>query len=150
MEIMRPTGSVLRGNQQAYSYLSCGSLAEPYTSMKRYAYAPDPKNANDPTFDNTGRWIVPAGYKSAIGAMASLPLRDANGETNPDLIKRMIDAYKILHDEMPFIPLVQTPRIMVFSEAHWTGWPSSANDGNPDHDRQSLHKVLQGVTPVKP
>lgn len=144
--------------QMAYGWLSCGSLAEPYTSMKRYAYAPDAQNKDDPTFDNTGRWFVPATYKDAVAAMASLPLRDATGQANPALINKMLEAYKVLNDEMPFIPLVQTPRIIAFNETHWTGWPAPYNPGNaapnnpdnPAHDWGSIHKILQRLTPSGP
>ncbi|MBD9544518.1 hypothetical protein IB276_34330 [Ensifer sp. ENS04] len=136
--------------QMAYGWLSCGSLAEPYTSMKRYAYAPDAQNKDDPTFDNTGRWGVPTAYKDAVVAMANLPLKNAAGQTNPDLMKKMLEAYKVLNDEMPFIPLVQTPRIIAFSEVYWTGWPTGGNPGNPAHDWGSLHKVLQGLHKKQP
>lgn len=138
--------------QIAYGWLSCGSLAEPYTSMKRYAFSPLEQNKDDPTFDNTGRWTVPAAYKDALAAMANLSLRDSTdvSKPNPQLVAKMLEAYKVLDEEMPFIPLVQTPRIIAFNTTHWTGWPTSANPGNPAHDWGSIHKLLQNLEKVQP
>jgi peptide/nickel transport system substrate-binding protein len=138
--------------QIAYGWLSCGSLAEPYTSMKRYAYSPLEQNKDDPTFDNTGRWTVPAAYKDALTAMASLSLRDSAdaSKPNPQLVANMLEAYKVLNEEMPFIPLVQTPRIIAFNTTHWTGWPTSTTPGNPAHDWGSIHKLLQNLKKVGP
>lgn len=138
--------------QMAYSWLSCGSMAEPYTSMKRYAYSPAEANKDDPTFENTGRWAVPNAYLDAITAMANLPLRDAadKSKPNPELITKMLEAYKVLYVETPFIPLVQTPRVIAFNTTHWTGWPTRDNPGNPAHDWGSMHKLLQNLQRAEP
>lgn len=138
--------------QIAYGWLSCGSLAEPYTSMNRYAYSPEAANKDDPTFDNTGRWTVPADFKDALSAMATLPRQDSANASlpNPDLISRMLDAYRALYRETPLIPLVQTPRIIAFNTTRWTGWPTSDHPGNPAHDWGSMHKLLQTLTKAAP
>ncbi|RVP98291.1 ABC transporter substrate-binding protein [Sinorhizobium meliloti] len=147
--------TIPNGNYQvAYGWLSCGSIAEPYTSMRRYTNdtsLPD----DDRRFDNTGRWggtSAAVAYKEIVEEIALLPLRDPADQTkpNPKLIERMLAAYRHLNDEMPFIPLVQTPRIIPFNTTYWTGWPTESEPGDPAHDWGSLHLMLQNLKRANP
>ncbi|AGA07303.1 ABC transporter substrate-binding protein [Sinorhizobium meliloti] len=146
--------TIPKGNYQiVYGWLSCGSVAEPYTSMRRYTNNPSLPDS-DRRFNNTGRWNSSGAvaYRQIIEEMAPLALRDPADETkpNPKLIERMLAAYQHLSDEMPFIPLVQTPRIMPFNTTHWTGWPTRAEPGDPAHDWGSLHLMLQNLKRANP
>ena len=105
-------------------------------------------------FNSTGRWdtSAAAAYKQIVDEMAVLPLKDPADPTkpNPKLIERMLAAYEHRSDETPFIPLVQTPRIIPFNTTFWTGWPTKAEPGNPAHDWGSLHLVLQKLQKATP
>ncbi|MBY5625930.1 ABC transporter substrate-binding protein [Rhizobium leguminosarum] len=146
--------TVPKGNYQlAYGWLSCGSIAEPYTSMRRYTNDPTLPEA-DRRFNNTGRWGTAAAtaYKTIVDEMAVLPLADPadQAKPNPKLIERMLAAYRELDDEVPFIPLVQTPRILPFNTKYWTGWPTKSEPSNPAHDWGAMHIVLQKLKKAAP
>ncbi|MBZ9864246.1 ABC transporter substrate-binding protein [Mesorhizobium sp. CA15] len=131
------------GNYEAvYSWLSCGSITEPWTSMSRYTK--DKYVAlgyRSPGFSNTGRWNTAgtAAYTTIIDEIGTMPLEieqpaGAGGTklvANPDIPKRVVDAYKILNDEMPFIPLVQSAKIIPFNTTYWTGWPTMSDNYAP-------------------
>ncbi|WP_164835143.1 ABC transporter substrate-binding protein [Sinorhizobium meliloti] len=147
--------TIPKGNYQVvYGWLSCGSIAEPYTSMRRYTNDTSLPE-DDRRFNNTGRWgatSAAVAYKEIVEEMALLPLRDPADQTkpNPKLIERMLAAYRHLNDEMPFIPLVQTPRIIPFNTTYWTGWPTESEPGDPAHDWGSLHLMLQNLKRANP
>ncbi|MGO7655510.1 ABC transporter substrate-binding protein [Rhizobium ruizarguesonis] len=149
------------GNYGAvYSWLSCGSVAEPWTSMSRYAVDKvAPFGSRSPGFDNTGRWNTPAAeqYSAIVDQIGRMPLQisqssssgTSNTIPNPDIPGRVVDAYKYLHDDMPFIPVVQSTKIIPFNTTYWTGWPTSADNYAPPMHSWSrtqliihhLHKV---------
>lgn len=128
------------GNYEAvYSWLSCGSVVEPWTSMSRYTsdkYAAI--GFRSPGFSNTGRWNTAgtAAYTTVVDDIGKMPLQseqpDGKGGTklvaNPDIPMRVVDAYKILNDEMPFIPIVQSAKIIPFNTTYWTGWPTMTDN----------------------
>lgn len=128
--------------EMAYGWLSCGSVAEPYTSMSRYlAEKSVPIGLRSPGYNNTGRWDTAAAqsYSAIVKKIGDLALDDT---TIPDSVK---DAYQHLNAEMPFIPLVQSPKIIPFSKKFWTGWPNKAGtDGNlvPMHSWSAAHRLI--------
>lgn len=131
----------------AYGWLSCGSVAEPYTSMARYRMTNvPPVGVHSRSFNNTGRWDTDANraYEATLGKIEALPLDDP---TIPDLVA---EAYAHLDAEMPFIPLVQTPRIIPFNTTHWTGWPSAAAGGVPMHNWGSAHVMIHALEKAPP
>lgn len=129
------------GNYEAvYSWLSRGSIVEPFTSMSRYTSDKYAKLGDrSPGFNNTGRWNTAAtvGYSEAIDEIGKMPLQIEQAAAagvppkqlaNPDILARTVEAYKILSEEMPFVPIVQSSMIIPFNTTHWTGWPT--NDDN--------------------
>ena len=138
-----PTGNY----ELAYGWLSCGSIAEPYTSMARYRMTNvPPVGAHSRSFNNTGRWDTDMNkaYEVTLDKIEALPLDDP---TIPDLVT---EAYAHLDAEMPFIPLVQTPRIIPFNTTHWTGWPSAAAGGVPMHNWGSAHMMIHALEKAPP
>jgi peptide/nickel transport system substrate-binding protein len=128
-----------------YSWLSCGSVAEPFTSMNRYTSNPLPgADYRAIAFRNTGRWSTPAAtsYSNEVIAIGAKPLGDANV---PGLVAH---AYRYLADEMPIIPLVQSPTIVPFNTAHWTGWPAAGGDTVPmtswAQTMRTIHELTTG------
>jgi peptide/nickel transport system substrate-binding protein len=130
-----PTGDY----EIAYEWLSCGSVAEPYTSLNRYAATAVDVGQISPGYNNTGRWQGgPANnYASIVNQLGLLAPSDA---LMPTLVTK---AYQILHDEMPVIPLVQSPSIIPFNTKYWTGWPTAANAyGVPMHSWLATHRII--------
>lgn len=106
--------------EMTYSWLSCGSIAEPWTSMSRYtADKAVPVGDRSPGLSNTGRWKNDT-YTNAVNALAQKALDDKAGIEND-----VVAAYAELSKDMPFIPLVQSPTTIPFSTKYWTGWPSA-------------------------
>jgi peptide/nickel transport system substrate-binding protein len=123
----------------AYGWLSCGSVAEPYTSMARYRKSTAIKKPlGARTFNNTGRWDseASAAFEVTLDEIAALPVGDA---AIPDLVAK---AYKHIDEDTPFIPLVQTPRIVPFNTTNWTGWPSAATGGVPMYTSGDAHLMI--------
>jgi peptide/nickel transport system substrate-binding protein len=130
-----PTGDY----EMVYGWLSCGSVAEPYTSMSRYtADKSVPLGARSPGFSNTGRWDTQAAkdYTAVVQHIGSLPLGEP---TIPGLVAA---AYKSLADEMPFIPLVQSPKIIPFDTRYWKGWPTAGGDTVPMHSWGATQRLI--------
>lgn len=116
--------------EMVYGWLSCGSIAEPFTSMNRYAVKFTEIGNRAPGFNNTGRWNGPAAdaYAKLVGEVANLPLGVPPGSAtpSPQMVAKVVEAYSYLDAEMPFIPLVQSPSVMAFNTSNWVGWPEKA------------------------
>ncbi len=128
----------------AYTWLSCGSVNEPWATMGRYtneSIAPIGERA--PGFNNTGRWDTAAtqAYTDAV-----LPLRDmAPGD--PDAVAAVVAAYEHYHAEVPFIPIVQASKLLPFNTTYWEGWPTADNPYNhPAHWWGHTHQIIHNLT----
>ncbi|MDJ0823930.1 MAG: ABC transporter substrate-binding protein [Rhodobacter sp.] len=126
-----------------YSWLSCGSLYEPWTSMARYnSRDVVPVGERSPGFNNTSRWNTPgtAAYTEIVDAMGVLAPDD------PAVPGMVADAYKYLADEVPFIPLVQSTKLLPFNTTYWTGWPTAADPyTQPSHWWNSTHQMIHNL-----
>lgn len=112
------------GYEVAYSWLACGSINEPWASMDRYtAQYVVPVGERAPGFNNTGRWNTEntEAYSAIVEQIAPLPLGD------PAIPGLVAEAYAYLVEDMPFIPLVQSTKLLPFNTTYWTGWPTSEN-----------------------
>jgi len=129
--------------EMSYSWLSCGSVNEPWASMGRYTVKDVvPVGERSPGFNNTARWDGPAAeaYSAVVDKMAGLPLGD---DSMPGLVA---DAYQHLAAEMPFIPLVQSFKLLPMNTTYWTGWPSAENNYNhPFFWWNSTHQIIHNL-----
>jgi peptide/nickel transport system substrate-binding protein len=137
-----------RGNfQGAVDWDGCGSTVEPWFGMNRYnkSWVNPIGTAGTEYVDNTnnaGRWSNDQ-YSALMDQIGSLPLGDP----------RIMDLYKqaltIWADELPDIPLVQTPSYIVFNGTYWTNWPTADNAyiQPPSHWEHFL-KVLTQLKPA--
>lgn len=129
--------------EMAYSWLSCGSVNEPWSSMTRYTNAEiAPVGQRAPGYSNTGRWDTDAAdrYTAIVAEIGSLPLGDPRA---PALV---VEAYTYLNSEMPFVPLVQAGKILTFNTTYWDGWPSAENFYvNPMHWWGSSHLIIHNL-----
>ncbi|MDJ0639751.1 MAG: ABC transporter substrate-binding protein [Paracoccaceae bacterium] len=129
--------------EMSYSWLSCGSVNEPWASMGRYTVKDVvPVGERSPGFNNTARWDSEAAvaYSEIVDSMAGLPLGDPS---KPGLVA---EAYQYLDAEMPFIPLVQSFKLLPMNTTYWTGWPS--NDNNYNHPFfwwNSTHQIIHNL-----
>ncbi|MEM6638175.1 MAG: ABC transporter substrate-binding protein [Pseudomonadota bacterium] len=129
--------------EMSYSWLSCGSVNEPWASMGRYTVKDVvPVGERSPGFNNTSRWNDDnaAKYSEIVDQMANLPLGDA---TLPTLVA---EAYQYLDAGTPFIPLVQSAKLLPMNTTYWTGWPTAENDYNHpffwwNHTHQIIHNL---------
>jgi peptide/nickel transport system substrate-binding protein len=132
------------GFEMSYSWLSCGSVNEPWSSMGRYTTADVvPVGERSPGFNNTPRWDTAAAesYSAIVNDMAGMALGD------PAVPGMVAEAYQYLDAEMPFIPLVQAYKLMPFSTTYWEGWPSSENYYNhPFFHWNSGHQIIHNLT----
>jgi len=130
--------------EMTYSWLSCGSVNEPWASMGRYTVADVvPVGERSPGFNNTARWNSAGAeaYSEIVNAMASMPLGD------PAIPGMVAEAYQYLDAEMPFIPLVQAYKLMPFNTTYWEGWPSNDNYYNhPFFHWNSGHQIIHNLT----
>ncbi|MEM8788051.1 MAG: ABC transporter substrate-binding protein [Pseudomonadota bacterium] len=130
--------------EMSYSWLSCGSVNEPWTSMSRYTVKDVvPVGERSPGFNNTARWDSAAAeaYSEIVDQMAELPLGD---ESVPGMVA---EAYGHLDAEMPFIPLVQSFKLLPFNTTYWEGWPTAENYYNhPFFWWNSTHQIVHNLT----
>ena len=132
--------------EMSYSWLSCGSVNEPWASMGRYTVADVvPVGERSPGFNNTARWDGPAAeaYSAIMADIASRPLGD---EAIPGLVA---EAYQHLDAEMPFIPLVQAAKLLPMNQTYWTGWPTADNYYNhPFFWWNHTHQIIHNLEPA--
>ncbi|MDX8350765.1 ABC transporter substrate-binding protein [Cognatiyoonia sp. IB215182] len=133
--------------EMSYSWLSCGSVNEPWASMGRYTVADVvPVGERSPGFNNTARWDGPAAeaYSAIMADIASRPLGD---DAIPGLVA---EAYQHLDAEMPFIPLVQAAKLLPMNETYWTGWPTADNYYNhPFFWWNHTHQIIHNLEPAQ-
>jgi len=129
--------------EMSYSWLSCGSVNEPWASMGPYTGKDVvPVGERSPGFNNTSRWdgAAAAKYSALVDDIAGRALGDS---AIPGLVA---EAYMHLDAEMPFIPLVQAAKLLPMNETYWTGWPSNDNNYNHpffwwNHTHQIIHNL---------
>jgi len=132
----------------AVDWDGCGSVIEPWFGMNRYnkSWVNPIGTAGTEYVDNTnnaGRWVNDD-YSALMDQMGSLPIGDP----------RVMDLYKqalvIWSDELPDIPLVQTPSYLLFNTTYWTGWPTSDNPYvQPPNHWEHFLKQLVTIKPAQ-
>ncbi|MEM0937383.1 MAG: ABC transporter substrate-binding protein [Pseudomonadota bacterium] len=129
--------------EMSYSWLSCGSVNEPWSSMGRYTVADVvPVGERSPGFNNTSRWDGPAAeaYSEIVDQMEGLAPND------PALPGLVAEAYQHLDAEFPFIPLVQSTKLLPLNTTYWTGWPTNDNYYNhPFFWWNSTHQIIHNL-----
>lgn len=122
----------------AYNWDTCGSVNEPWVSMNemnvsRYAPIGSRASANEPRWNTEGA----KAYSAIVDQIGVLPLGD------PSIPGLVVEAYQYIHDETPFIPLVQASKLVPFDTTYWTGWPTADNNYNhPATWWNSTHQII--------
>ncbi|MDE2759726.1 MAG: ABC transporter substrate-binding protein [Paracoccaceae bacterium] len=129
--------------EMSYSWLSCGSVNEPWSSMNRYTnHSVVPVGERSPGFNNTARWDSggAADYTAIVDQMAGMAADD------PALPGMVANAYAHLDAEVPFVPLVQAAKLLPYNTTYWTGWPTADNAYNhPAHWWGHVHQILHNL-----
>lgn len=133
--------NVMNGNfVAAYNWDACGSVNEPWNSMNRFTnHFVVPVGERSPGANNWVRWDTEgtAAYTEIVDEMGTLPLGD------PAIVDMVVEAYRYIYDEMPFIPLVQASKLVPFDTTYWTGWPTAENNYNhPATWWNSTHQII--------
>lgn len=132
--------------EMSYSWLSCGSVNEPWASMGRYTVKDVVAvGERSPGFNNTSRWDGAAAkaYSAIMDDIASRQLGDA---AIPGLVA---EAYQHLDAEVPFIPLVQAAKLLPMNTTYWKGWPTAENYYNhPFFWWNHTHQIIHNLTPA--
>ena len=125
---------------------ACGSINEPWASMNRYTnafYKPVGEAVNGG--NNHVRWSGEANdaYSAIVEEIGVLPLGD------PAITDKVVEAYRYLYDEMPFIPITQARKLVPFDTTYWTGWPTAENNYNhPATWWMSTHQIIHNLEPA--
>jgi len=134
------------GFEMSYSWLSCGSVNEPWASMGRYTVKDVvPVGERSPGFNNTSRWDGPGAeaYSAIVDDIASRQLGD------PEVPALVAEAYQYLDAEMPFIPLAQAAKLLPMNTTYWTGWPTADNYYNhPFFWWNHTHQIIHNLEPA--
>ncbi len=131
--------------EMTYSWLSCGSVNEPWASMGRYTVKDVvPVGERSPGFNNTSRWNTEgaAAYSAIVDEMGTKSLGD------PSVPGLVAEAYQYLDAEVPFIPLVQSAKLLPMNTTYWEGWPTADNYYNHpffwwNHTHQIIHNLTK-------
>jgi peptide/nickel transport system substrate-binding protein len=125
---------------------ACGSINEPWNSMNRFtSQFVRPIGERSPGANNHVRWSGEAtdAYSAIVEKIGVLPLGD------PQIEAMVVEAYKYLYDEMPFIPITQARKLVPFDTTYWTGWPTQANNYNhPATWWMSTHQIIHNLEPA--
>jgi peptide/nickel transport system substrate-binding protein len=125
---------------------ACGSINEPWASLNRYTnrfYKPVGEAVNGG--NNHVRWQGEANdkYSELVEQIGVLPLGD------PKIQELVVEAYRYLYDEMPFIPITQARKLVPFDTTYWTGWPTAENNYNhPATWWMSTHQIIHNLEPA--
>jgi peptide/nickel transport system substrate-binding protein len=122
---------------------ACGSVSEPWNSMNRFtSHFVVPVGERSPGLNNHVRWNTEAtqAYTEIVDQIGVLPLGD------PQIVDMVLEAYGLLHSEMPFIPITQARKLVPFDTTYWTGWPTAENNFNhPATWWMSTHQIIHNL-----
>ena len=111
--------------EAATDWDGCGSTIEPWFGMNRFNKSwvkplGQPGTEYVDNSNNAGRWSNDK-YSAIMDEMGKLPIGD------PKVMDLYKQAVVIFADEIPDIPLVQTPSYILFNTTYWTNWPTIDN-----------------------
>jgi peptide/nickel transport system substrate-binding protein len=125
---------------------TCGSVNEPWASLETFNirwYKPIGEAVSSDS-QNGWRWQNKE-YSDIVDEIGSLPLGD------PKIDELFVQAMDIWMAELPVIPVTQAKKIIPFSNAYWTNWPTADNPYiHPPTWWQSTHVIIHNLQPVEP
>lgn len=123
------------GDFDAQTWFECGSVADPWATLNRYAGAAGT--------DNPGGWDN-AEYNDLVAQIGSLTPTDSQAATLAG------QALEIFLKELPVIPLAQRPEPHLSNTTYWTNWPTDDNAYEiPAAWVMSFHNVAIKLQPAQ-
>ena len=122
----------------------CASVNEPWASFDQFNVrwlAPIGEETSGRT-RNIMRWSGERAeaYSALVDEIGQLALDD------PRVVELSIEAYNILLEEMPAIPITQAKKIVPFDTTYWVGWPTAENNYNhPATWWNSTHQIIHNL-----
>lgn len=129
--------------ESAVDWDACDSVNEPWASLNRY-HMRWIKPVGEPVVarNNHIRWRNYA-YSDIVDRMGVLPLHD------PQVDVLFVEAMDIWFDELPFVPLTQARKLILFDTTYWEGWPTANNNYiHPPTWWQSAHMIIHHLEPT--
>jgi len=137
----------LSGNFDTMVLVHCGSLSEPYETLKDFhsKYA-RPIGENIPYIIAGTRYQNPELDKLIDEMEAMLPDRDPNSKYMQNAVK----ALDIILTDSPEINLLEELHVVTFNETYWTGWPTAKNPYvAPYTPWEGFNLVIHNLKPVQ-
>jgi peptide/nickel transport system substrate-binding protein len=123
-----------KGTFDIQSWFECGSVADPWATLNRYAGAAGT--------DNPGGWND-ATYNDLVAQIGKL----APGDPQVDPLFRK--AFEIWLRDLPVIPLAQRPEPILTNTTYWTNWPTDDNGYEiPQAWIMSFHNIVLKLKPA--
>jgi len=122
----------------------CASVNEPWASFNQFSVnwlTPIGEETEGRT-RNIMRWSGEAAeeYSAIVDEIGLLALDD------PRVVELSIEAYNILLEEMPAIPITQAKKIVPFDTTYWVGWPTAEDNYNhPATWWNSTHQIIHNL-----
>ena len=153
-EQIEPPGSTalnedtLTGRLDTAYGVHCGSLAEPFETLKDlHSKNARPIGERCPFGGALCSRYRNAEYDGLIDQMEAMPPGKPDDPRYVDLAAQALDIY--LRD-MPEIMLTEELHVVVFNEAHWTGWPTAENPYvAPYPPWEAWRLIVHRIKPVK-
>jgi peptide/nickel transport system substrate-binding protein len=122
----------------------CASVNEPWASFNQFnvRWLAPIGEETDSRNRNIMRWSGERAeaYSAIVDEIGELPLGD------PRVVELSIEAYSILLEEMPAIPITQAKKIVPFDTTYWVGWPTAEDNYNhPATWWNSTHQIIHNL-----
>jgi peptide/nickel transport system substrate-binding protein len=123
------------GDFDVQTWFECGSVADPWATLNRYA--------GEKGSDNAGKWDN-AAYNDLVSEIGQLAPSD------PKVATLARQALEIFLQDLPVIALAQRPEPHVTNTTYWTNWPTDDNPyAIPAAWAMSFHQVVIKLQPAQ-
>jgi peptide/nickel transport system substrate-binding protein len=123
-----------KGTFDIQAWFECGSVADPWATLNRYA--------GKAGSDNAGGWDN-AAYNDLVAQIGKLTPGD------PAVDPLFHQALEIWLKELPVIPMAQRPEPILTNTKYWTGWPTDTDGYEiPQAWIMSFHNIVLHLKPA--
>jgi peptide/nickel transport system substrate-binding protein len=137
--------NLLNGQLELYIFFAaCGSNLDPWTSLDAWSmrHAKPEGEPVDGFYSNSSRWSGENAdkYSELVAEIGTLAPGD------PKIDELFLEAMDYWYEDLPSVPLIQSPIIWAFNDTFWTNWPTADNAYiQPDMTWNSAHVILHNL-----